>query len=517
VQEPVAPATPRRVLVVDNNPVARDLLARMARSWGWPTELADSGEAALQLIEARLQPGLAPFDVIYMDWQMSGMDGWAATTRLRQLCRAHQASQPLVVMVSSSGRESLEHRTHEEQSLLNGFLMKPLTASMLLDATLNASSGGSGLRQVRRPGAGQRRLAGMRILVVEDNLINQQVAEELLMTEGALVSLAANGQLGVDAIAAGMRGLQFHAVLMDMQMPVLDGFGATRVVREQLQLHALPIIAMTANALASDRENCLAAGMQEHVGKPFDLDHLVQTLLRVTGFKPQPAELLLTSVAEVVAVAEVAEVAVAPLATGDGIDVAAALARMGGLRSLYLRSAQEFIHSLPQQLAHMQGALETDRAQCALLAHTLKGTAAILGANLLSQAASRLELQCQDSLAEGPRRAAWADLQGVAAQASVGLQEAVHAMGPAQPPLTPMASAVGPDREGLRTGLDQLMPLLQAQDLSALEAFAGMRETLAQLPVALFDPLEGALQDLELELALQACRSIASWLELSPA
>ena len=127
------------------------------------------------------------------------------------------------------------------------------------------------------------------------------------------------------------------------------------------------------------------------------------------------------------------------------------------------------------------------------------------------------------ALAVGPRRAAWEALQGAAAQASVGLQEAVHAMLPtpystaAQPPLSPMAPVLAPDRDVLRTALDQLMPLLQAQDLSALEVFAALRESLAQLPAALFDPLEGALQDLELERALQACRSIASWLELSPA
>jgi PAS domain S-box-containing protein len=292
----------RRVLLVEHNPVARQLLARMVRSWGWTVEAADCGEAALQLVQTQLRPGVFPFAVVYMDWQMAGMDGWDTTTRMRQLCRDHNAPQPVVVMLSNSSREALSQRTQQEQSLLNGFLVKPVTASMLLEAALEAGTT-SRLRKTDRPGAAsQRRLRGMRLLVVEDNLINQQVAEELLSLEGALVSLAANGQLGVDAIAAASQTKQFDAVLMDIQMPVLDGFGATALVRHQLGLRDLPIIAMTANALDSDREECLAAGMQAHVGKPFDLAQLVHTLLQVSGYVP-PAQTALAPLAGATATA----------------------------------------------------------------------------------------------------------------------------------------------------------------------------------------------------------------------
>ena len=122
------------------------------------------------------------------------------------------------------------------------------------------------------------RLEGMRLLVVEDNLINQQVARELLRGEGALVEIAANGQLGVAAVAGA--NPPFQAVLMDLQMPVMDGYAATQAIRADLGLTDLPIIAMTANAMASDREACLQAGMDDHVGKPFNLAHLVGVLLR---------------------------------------------------------------------------------------------------------------------------------------------------------------------------------------------------------------------------------------------
>jgi CheY-like chemotaxis protein len=120
----------------------------------------------------------------------------------------------------------------------------------------------------------------MRVLVVEDNKINQMVAKGLLSKEGADVTMAENGQLGVAAVAAAVS--PFDAVLMDVQMPVMDGYAATRVIRQELGLTHLPIIAMTANAMASDREACLQAGMDDHVGKPFELSHLVDTLLRLT-------------------------------------------------------------------------------------------------------------------------------------------------------------------------------------------------------------------------------------------
>jgi PAS domain S-box-containing protein len=509
----------RRVLVVDSNPVARDLLSRMVQSWGWPAEVAESGEAALALIEARLKDAVFPFDVIYLDWHMSGMDGWATAARLRQLCASHEARQPVLVMVSGNSREALEQRTQQEQSLLNGFLVKPVTASMLLEAALESAASRARIRQSQRSAANQRRLSGMRILVVEDNLINQQVAEELLTAEGALVSLAANGQLGVDAIAAAMTGAQFHAVLMDIQMPVLDGFAATQVVREQLHLSALPIIAMTANAMASDRDDCLGAGMNAHVGKPFDLKALVQTLLDVTGYHAPaaPAELRSPTLPAV------RTLPAAPGEAGAGVlDVAAALVRMGGLTKLYLRSAREFLRGLPEQVSALRGVAQSDAAQCGLLAHSLKGTAALLGATDLSAIASHLEKLCKAGTAAPVRVATLERLEVLALASTTQLQAAIERMEPPDRAAAPApqgaaaAAQPGPERPALRQALEQLMAPLRADDLSALETFAALRETLCTLPEALFSPLEAALQDLELGLALSACQPIRRWLEESP-
>jgi len=267
------PPSTRKVLVVDDNPIAANLMAEMVRSWGWPVESVGSGEDVIARVHSNPAEGVFPFDVVYVDWHMEGMDGWMTAKWIRDECIRTQAKQPVIVMVSANNRDSLSQRTQEEQEMLNGFLVKPITASMLQEAALESGDSESRLRQAKRSGSSSRRLTGMHILVVEDNLINQQVAEELLMSQGAVVSLAADGRAGVNAVAAAKT--QFDVVLMDVQMPVMDGYAATRAIRNELGLTALPIVAMTANAMASDRDACLAVGMNDHIAKPFDLGKLV--------------------------------------------------------------------------------------------------------------------------------------------------------------------------------------------------------------------------------------------------
>ena len=344
------------------------------------------------------------------------------------------------------------------------------------------------------------------------------------MSEGAVVSLAANGQLGVDAIAAAMAGPQFHAVLMDIQMPVLDGFGTTRVVREQLQLDRLPIIAMTANALSSDRDDCLAAGMNAHVGKPFDLKTLVQTLLDTTGYQAPATAGGSAGPADHPEVARTTDAGAkltGTAAPSDSLlDVAAALARMGGLTSLYLRSAAEFLQTLPAQLAALDGLADSDSRQSAMQAHTLKGTAALLGAMDLSQLASQLEQQCKAEAPLPERSATLGRLQALAERTQLALQAAIQALQGGAAAATPHAGSApslgGPQRAALQAALAPLLAQLEADDLSALETFAAQREALAALPQELLAPLEDALQDLELEQALQACRALAQWLQVQP-
>ena len=263
-----------RALIVDDNPVACELHAHMLRGQGWQCEVAMSGQQALAQLQQRRQSGRAAYDVIYLDWRMPDMDGWAVLQHIRDQDDVAWRDCP-VVMVTSNGRDSLSLRSSTEQGQLSGFLVKPVTASMLMEALRCPQPEPAQLTQ--QPSG---RLRGLRLLVVEDNLINQQVAEELLSGQGAMVALAANGQLGVQAVQAAQP--PFDAVLMDLQMPVLDGLSAARAIRA-LGYTALPIVAMTANAMASDRADCLAAGMNDHVGKPFSIQDLCSRLLRLTG------------------------------------------------------------------------------------------------------------------------------------------------------------------------------------------------------------------------------------------
>jgi two-component system, sensor histidine kinase and response regulator len=205
------------------------------------------------------------------------------TQKIRQLAQMRTLAQPAIIMVTAHDREDVTRRTAHEQGMLNGFLLKPVTASLLFNAVVDAKTVKDTVRQPKPAPSFQSQLAGMRILVVEDNPINQLVAKGLLSARGALVTLAANGRLGVDAVAAA--DPQFDVVLMDIQMPELDGYGATKAIREELGLQQLPIVAMTANAMASDRIACLEAGMTEHVGKPFDIGKLASLLLKLTGYQ----------------------------------------------------------------------------------------------------------------------------------------------------------------------------------------------------------------------------------------
>ena len=514
------PPPQRRALVVDSNAVARTLLAGMVQSWGWSAQACDSGEAALALIEARMGDGGWPFDVVYLDWHMAGMDGWATAKRLRQMYASSGAPQPVVVMVSGNSREALEQRTLEEQNMLNGFLVKPVTASMLLEAALEPGASQARMRQGRRSAARQRRLLGMRILVVEDNLINQQVAEELLVSEGALVSLAANGRLGVDAIAAARQGPQFDVVLMDIQMPVLDGFAATRLVRQELQLTALPIVAMTANAMDSDRDACLAVGMNAHVGKPFELKALVQTLLAITGYQPPQAQP--EPPGEAPLPAPLPAPFAAPVSAAGlpcVLDVSTALTRMGGLQSLYLRSARDFLAQLAQQSAELRAQALAAPQQGARLAHALRGTAAVLGAVALADTTALLERQCLAGAPHASRAATVQALEQVVLETLAHLRETIARMQAAAAP-----PASGPvhaeparlDKSAVQAVLGRLVGQLQAADLAALDTFTASRDLLAATPQATVQALDDALHGLDLQSALASCQALQTWLHNSP-
>ena len=263
------------MLVVDDNTAARDILADALRDVSESVDVVSSGAEALAAIRAR--DAKRPFDVVFMDWRMPEMDGLEATRRIQADATVTHA--PAIVMVTAFGRE--EVREEAEKLEVAGFLLKPVTKSMLVD-TLVSIFAPRADEAAAPAGDSERtdRLRGARILLTEDNAINQQVAVELLQGVGATVDVAGNGAEAVRKLQGVAFPPPYDVVLMDLQMPEMDGFQATAKIRSDPRFARLPIIAMTAHATIEERQRCLEAGMNDHVSKPIEPDILYATLER---------------------------------------------------------------------------------------------------------------------------------------------------------------------------------------------------------------------------------------------
>ncbi|HBF60532.1 MAG TPA: PAS domain S-box protein, partial [Methyloceanibacter sp.] len=257
----------RRVLVVDDNDSARDVIGSMLTNMAFRADEASSGEAAVGMVRAARASGEG-YDLAFIDWRMPGLDGIETGRRIR--AEAEGEPGPHLVMITAYSREEVVGKAEEM-----GFadvLMKPVTSSNLFDAAVGVLGG----ERVAAPFPPQAdapdlaRLRGIRVLLVEDNEINQEVAAGQLEDADILVDIADNGEEALRLIVRN----DYDAVLMDMQMPIMDGVTATRTLRKDSRYRDLPVIAMTANALASDREACLEAGMNDHVTKPINPDAL---------------------------------------------------------------------------------------------------------------------------------------------------------------------------------------------------------------------------------------------------
>ncbi|GLR13661.1 hypothetical protein GCM10007907_24510 [Chitinimonas prasina] len=365
----LVPDLPRslRLLVVDDNPTAREVVSGFCEHLGWHADQAASGTEALEMANQARLAG-KKYDVVLMDWHMPGMDGLTTASVMRDLPNADKP--PVIVMVTAYGREALL----ESQATMNApfadFLTKPLTPNQLTDVLARILSGNAPARPQSPVPEHPRRLERIRILVVEDNALNRQVALELLSAEGARVTMAEAGLPGVQLASESAQ--QFDVVLMDIQMPDIDGLEATRRIRQKISNTELPILAMTANASGDDREACLAAGMDGHIGKPFDIDELVSNIVRLVGQESPPPG--------------------SPSSPeGDGYHqaITSALRRFGGNKLLLNATLASFKSEANQQLAQCERAISAKSLIVPL--HTLKGLAMTVGANELGEYAAQLE------------------------------------------------------------------------------------------------------------------------------
>ncbi|MBT3344027.1 MAG: PAS domain S-box protein, partial [Gemmatimonadetes bacterium] len=284
-QLPAPDLRDRRVLVVDDNAHARQILSEMLAVMTFRVDAAATGEQAVDMTAAADGQGDS-YELLFMDWQMPpGIDGIEAAGRLTGLSLKRP---PQVVIITAHGREEVFRRAATAGIELT--LVKPVNPSILFDAAMRALGGVSDTAENQEPATdadtGLASVQGARVLLVEDNLLNQQVAQELLTDAGFSVDVAENGEVAI----ARIHGEAYEAVLMDMQMPVMDGETATRHIREDGRYADLPILAMTANAMAGDRERCLAAGMNDHIAKPIDPELLFATLRRWILESRKPVE-----------------------------------------------------------------------------------------------------------------------------------------------------------------------------------------------------------------------------------
>ncbi|WP_191486466.1 response regulator [Pseudomonas sp. FEN] len=370
-----------RLLVVDDNPIAAELLMRTVATLGWQADLVSSGVDAVSRISEAVHGG-ERYDVVLMDWRMPGLNGVNAA---KLICAIKgRVPPPVVVMITAYGREILAESQDRGDAPFADFITKPVTPRQLTEVILRALQGVTSATEtpaLRQKHSG--RLKGLNLLVVEDNALNRQVIDELLRSEGATVQLAEGGFEGVQSVTTGSKS--FDAVLMDVQMPDIDGYEATRRIRADPRFVTLPIIAITANASDSDRQSCLQAGMDGHVGKPIDIEQLVSVLRAYLDAEPP-----------------LAPVALYPGMTQDELieTRAAIVERLDGNLSLIRNVLKMFGADTEKQLVNLEEQIATKNlAGAARVLHTIKGTAGTLGAIALSRRADQLEQALTDGQA----------------------------------------------------------------------------------------------------------------------
>jgi polar amino acid transport system substrate-binding protein len=373
-------------LVADDNATARDILVEYLRSFQFEVDAAANGEEVFELMDRAQRP----YDLMVLDYLMPGMKGVDIAVKIKTELKP--ATDPHIILVSAYSSGDVMDKPGGE--FIDQFLAKPVSPSHLFDAVMVAF--GVATEGGRRKKAGRefdletlRPVQGSHILLVEDNEINQQVASEILEQAGFFVDIANHGQEALDRLESHA----FDCVLMDVQMPVMDGFTATGKIREQERYADLPVLAMTANATVEDRDKSLAAGMNEHIAKPINPQLLFEALLR---WIPH-AERELPEVSDIEHSSEsIPEI--------PGLDAAGGIQRIGGNVGAYRKLLAKFAENQADALEKLREALDDgDQELSVRIAHTLKGVSGSIGADALHKAAAELESalkQATESLPE---------------------------------------------------------------------------------------------------------------------
>ncbi len=375
------------VLVVDDNDTFCLVMRGYLEDFGFSVGVINSGNKAIQVIENGIQNKQKPFDLIIMDWQMPGLDGIETSKQIKAMPTLNQI--PKIILATGYGREDVMKKADDLD--LDGFLIKPINQSILFDAVLDVFGHESSHGAIRDRTAsiipeGFDAVRGAHILLVEDNEINQQVATELLEGEGFFVSIANNGQKALDRINESVDDKMFDVILMDLQMPVMDGYTATKKIRQDNGPRDLPIIAMTADAMSGVQERAVSVGMNDYVTKPIDPATLFKSLVK--WIKPGKRTLPDGFKRGLEANAKDQET----LPDLPGIDVENGIKRLGGSITKYKKILIRFVDNQENVTQELQSAVDAGHKEEAVrFAHTLKGLSGTIGANQLHQQAATLE------------------------------------------------------------------------------------------------------------------------------
>ncbi len=490
-----------RVLVTDDNAAARQILQEILESFSFKVTLCASGFEALQEIKDAQQP----FDLVLTDYKMPAMDGIETIKQIKK--ESTSAQTPIIIMISAYGREEVRNRA--ARAGVDAFLFKPIERSLLFDTIISLFGERDEIKPRIRPSDDAeyaKALAQIRhahILLVEDNEINQQVAVELLEQADMVVTVAANGREALKAV----RQAPYDLILMDLEMPKMDGYQASREIRRDDRNRDIPIVAMTAHSISGTREKCLDAGMNDHVSKPISPSELSAALVR--WIKPGKRETVKPD-----GKAHESRQADALPDQLSGFDIKTALQRLGGNRKLLATLIVNFAKDYDQLDETLGQAFENgDLELIRRTAHTIKGLAGNIGAEDLAEAAKMLERDCVDDLLD----------RDSLSHFETAIKQATEAAGTLK--IESSKTAANDNELGSQKAVDpeKLTPLLIKLDDyldQGLIKADQLTQTLAnQLPGAdfrkLFEQLEAHIDNYDFEEARKPLAEIADMLNIS--
>jgi CheY-like chemotaxis protein len=485
----------RRALIIDDNAQAREIESSMLASMTFLVHEAPSGLEGIEMVQ-QAADRKEPYDIVFIDWQMPGLDGIETGKRIRAL--PGLAVPPHLVMVTAYGREEVLKQA--EDAAFDNVLIKPVTPSMLFDSAVQALTGnhGSLLEVASSPALNLDldQLRGARVLLVEDNELNQEVAMGLLEPAHMSIDLAENGELAVQMVGKH----DYDLVLMDMQMPVMDGITATMAIRSNPRFRELPIIAMTANAMDAEREMCRQAGMNDHVSKPIDPDTLFAAVMR--WIKPRRT---LPSSTPAQKVEAASPQNLPDLPDIDGVDVKDGLKRVGGNSRLYRDLLMKFAAKHSNAGLQVADALHIgDRNAAERIAHTIKGVAGNIGIKPVQLAAEKLEKAIRES--DSAVETMLHDFTSILRTQIDAIEQAL----PLETLGLEVESRKSFDPRAASHGITQLRSQLEASDGDSEETFRTLQSVLAgQVEKARLDALGADISDFNFAGALSKLDEIA--------